>query len=64
MNIPQNIAKVLNIKHNQVETVLSLFSEDATIPFIARYRKEKTGGLDEEQLREIENLNNYLTLLE
>lgn len=64
MNIPQNIAKVLNIKPNQVETVLSLFSEDATIPFIARYRKEKTGGLDEEQLREIENLNNYLTLLE
>ncbi|MBK8944981.1 MAG: RNA-binding transcriptional accessory protein [Ignavibacteriae bacterium] len=64
MNIPQNIAKVLNISKSQIETVLSLFSEEATIPFIARYRKEKTGGLDEDQLREIENLNNYLTLLE
>ena len=64
MNIPQNIAKVLNINLNQVDTVLKLFSEEATIPFIARYRKEHTGGLDEDQLREIENLNNYLTLLE
>ncbi len=64
MNIPQNIAKVLNINSHQVETVLSLFADDATIPFIARYRKEKTGGLNEDQLREIENLNNYLTLLE
>ncbi|MBK7104482.1 MAG: RNA-binding transcriptional accessory protein [Ignavibacteriae bacterium] len=64
MNIPQSIAKVLNISKSQVETVLSLFAEEATIPFIARYRKEKTGGLDEDQLREIENLNNYLTLLE
>ncbi|MFZ1289101.1 MAG: Tex family protein [Melioribacteraceae bacterium] len=64
MNIPQSIAKVLNIGKSQVATVLNLFAEEATIPFIARYRKEKTGGLDEEQLREIENLNNYLTLLE
>ncbi|MCB0748699.1 MAG: RNA-binding transcriptional accessory protein [Ignavibacteriae bacterium] len=64
MNISQNIAKVLNINVNQVDTVLKLFSEEATIPFIARYRKEHTGGLDEDQLREIENLNNYLTLLE
>ncbi len=64
MNIPQSIAKVLNINVKQVDTVLSLFSEEATIPFIARYRKEHTGGLDEDQLREIENLNNYLTLLE
>lgn len=64
MNISQSIAKQLNINVKQVETVLSLFAEEATIPFIARYRKEKTGGLDEEQLREIENLNNYLTLLE
>lgn len=64
MNIPQNIAKVLNITSRQVETVLSLFAEDATVPFIARYRKEKTGGLNEDELREIENLNNYLTLLE
>jgi len=64
MNIPQAIAINININVNQVENVLSLFSEDATIPFIARYRKEKTGGLDEDQLREIELQNNYLTLLE
>ncbi len=64
MNISQSIAKVLNVSVSQIETVLSLFAEEATIPFIARYRKEKTGGLDEDQLREIENLNNYLTLLQ
>jgi len=64
MNIPQVIAKELNIKVNQVEAVITLFGEGATIPFIARYRKERTDGLDEEILREIEERLNYLTLLE
>jgi len=64
MNIPQVIAKELNIKVNQVDAVITLFSEGATIPFIARYRKERTDGLDEEVLREIEDRLNYLTLLE
>ncbi len=63
MNIPSIIAKELNIKNLQVESVIKLFGEGATIPFIARYRKEHTGGLNEEALREIEDRLNYLTLL-
>ena len=64
MNIPFIIAKELNIKTEQVDAVIKLFQEDATIPFIARYRKEHTGGLDEDVLRNIEDRLNYLTLLE
>ncbi len=64
MNIPQIISEELNIKTEQVDAVIQLFREDATIPFIARYRKEHTGGLDEEVLRNIEDRLNYLTLLE
>ncbi len=63
MNIPSVIAKELNVKDFQVEAVVKLFGEGATVPFIARYRKEHTGGLDEEALREIEDRLNYLTLL-
>jgi uncharacterized protein len=63
MNIPQVIAQELNIKLEQIDSVIKLFSEDATIPFVARYRKEMTGGLDEEVLRVIEERLNYLTLL-
>lgn len=64
MNIILTIANELELKEFQVKAVIDLFGEAATIPFIARYRKEKTGGLDEEQLREIEDRFNYLTLLE
>jgi uncharacterized protein len=64
MIIPQIIANELSIKLQQVDAVLSLFNEGATIPFIARYRKETTGGLDEDVLREIEDRLNYLTLLQ
>lgn len=64
MDITAQIARTLNISLPQIKEVIKLFSEEATIPFIARYRKEKTGGLDEDQLREIENLNNYLIILE
>lgn len=64
MHIPEVIAKELNISSRQVETVIELLKEGATIPFIARYRKEKTGGLDEDFLRQIEDRLNYLTLLE
>ncbi len=64
MNIPSVIANELNVKVSQVEAVIKLFSEGATIPFIARYRKEHTGGLDEEILRQVEDRLNYLTLLE
>lgn len=63
MNVPQIIAKELGIKKEQVDSVIKLLLEDATVPFIARYRKEQTGGLDEDFLREIEDRLNYLTLL-
>jgi protein Tex len=64
MNIITQIAKELNLRTEQVEAVIKLFKEDATIPFIARYRKEHTGGVDEEVLRRIEERQSYLTLLE
>ena len=47
------VSERLNISVKQVTSVISLISEGATIPFIARYRKEQTGGLDEDQIREI-----------
>ena len=49
----------LNIKPHQVEAVLKLLSDGNTIPFIARYRKEATGALDEEQIRKINELYEY-----
>jgi uncharacterized protein len=51
----QQIAATLNVKPAQIESVLSLFEEGATIPFIARYRKDKTGGLDEVQIQKIQD---------
>ena len=45
------IAAKLSIRVSQVETVLQLFAEAATIPFIARYRKDRTGALDEVQIQ-------------
>ena len=50
-NIIQNIAEELSITKKQVEVVLNLLKEGNTIPFIARYRKEATGALDEEQIK-------------
>jgi len=64
MNIPKVIAEELSIQVQQVNSVVSLFGEAATVPFIARYRKERTGGLDEDQLRVIEDRLSYLTILE
>lgn len=64
MNIPLLIAKELNILEKQVNAVINLFNEGATVPFIARYRKERTGGLDENYLRNIEDRLQYLTILE
>ena len=51
----QQIALKLNLKNTQVQAVLSLFEEGATIPFIARYRKDKTGGLDEVQIQQVQD---------
>ena len=53
------ISKNLNIKEKQVETTLKLLEEGNTIPFIARYRKEATGNLNEEQIREINEVYIY-----
>lgn len=51
--IVKSTAKALNIKESQVQAVIKLLSEGSTIPFIARYRKEVTNYLDENQIREI-----------
>lgn len=53
------ITKKLNIGKKQVETVLLLLDEGNTVPFIARYRKEQTGALDEEQIRDINKEYEY-----
>ena len=52
---PQLIAAAIAIKPTQVTAVIELLDAGNTIPFIARYRKEMTGGLDEEQLRQVES---------
>lgn len=57
------IASELGIKSRQVKVSVQLMGEGNTIPFIARYRKEKTGELDEEKLRGIEERYHYLTQL-
>ena len=49
------IASKLTIKSSQVATVLQLLAEGATIPFIARYRKDATGSLDEVQIQQIQD---------
>ena len=64
MNITKELASNLNIKESQIEAVLKLLSEDCTIPFIARYRKEATGALDEEQIGTIAEKYKYLCNLE
>ena len=53
------ISKDLNITEKQVSTVLNLLSEGNTIPFIARYRKEATGALDEEIIKKIGEVYEY-----
>ena len=51
--IINKIAEELNVKSTQVENAVKLIDEGNTIPFIARYRKEATGGLSDEQLRNL-----------
>ena len=57
--IIKEIGNELNVKINQVETVLKLLEDGNTIPFIARYRKEATGALTEEQIRSIDEVYQY-----
>ncbi|MEP0751414.1 RNA-binding transcriptional accessory protein [Trichocoleus sp. Lan] len=64
LNIPQLLAQELSLKPSQVQSALELFAEGSTIPFIARYRKERTGTMDEIQLRNLSERFTYLTELE
>ena len=64
MNILNTIAEELNVKASQVEAAVGLLDGGATVPFIARYRKEATGGLDDSQLRGLEERLGYLRELE
>lgn len=59
-SIAATIANELSVRDNQVEQALKLLAEGNTVPFIARYRKEATGGLDDAQLRHIDERNTYL----
>ncbi|MBD2099603.1 Tex family protein [Leptolyngbya sp. FACHB-261] len=64
LNIPQQLAQELSLKPAQVQSALELLAEGATVPFIARYRKERTGSLDETQLRNLADRFAYLSELE
>src|SRR3712207_6708651 len=64
LSIPQILTQELSLKPYQVQNALELLSEGATVPFIARYRKERTGEMNETQLRDLFDRFNYLTELE
>jgi len=64
MSISRRIAEELGVKTSQVEAAVRLLDEGSTVPFIARYRKEVTGGLDDTQLRTLEERLVYLRELE
>lgn len=62
--IQQLVSELTPISKKQIEAVLNLLSDGATIPFIARYRKEKTGSLDEVQIKNIQDRYQYLENLQ
>lgn len=64
MDILQSIAQELSLGLNQIKNALALFAEGGTVPFIARYRKERTGEMNEVQLRALLERHTYLTELE
>ncbi len=64
MPIVQTLARELAVQERQIEAAVALLDEGATVPFIARYRKEATGGLDDTQLRLLEERLGYLRELE
>ena len=63
-SIAQRLADELQARPSQVQAAVDLLDEGATVPFIARYRKEATGGLDDVQLRRLEERLTYLRELE
>lgn len=64
MPIMQTLARELAVREQQIEAAVTLLDGGATVPFIARYRKEATGGLDDTQLRLLEERLGYLRELE
>lgn len=64
LEIPQQLAQELSLQLSQVNNALALLAEGATVPFIARYRKERTGEMTETQLRDLFDRLAYLTELE
>ena len=64
MDIPQLIAQELSLGLKHVQNALVLFAEGGTVPFIARYRKERTGEMNEVQLRALLERHTYLAELE
>jgi len=64
INIQDRLAKELGLKLNQVNNVIEMLDEGNTVPFIARYRKERTGGLSDEVLRKFSERLTYLRNLE
>ena len=59
LEILSKVAKLTKVNENIITNVITMIEEGATIPFIARYRKERTNNLDEEQLREITTVYDY-----
>jgi uncharacterized protein len=64
LSISQRLAEELSVGENQVRAAVSLLDEGATVPFISRYRKEVTGGLDDTQMRQLEERLLYLRAME
>jgi uncharacterized protein len=64
LNLISILAQELSLKPSQIQNALELFAEGATVPFVARYRKERTGTMDEIQLRQLAERHAYLTELE
>ena len=64
LSIQERIAAELSVGVNQVAAAVGLLDDGATVPFVARYRKEATGGLDDVQLRALEQRLGYLRELE
>jgi uncharacterized protein len=64
LTIPSRIAQELNVREAQVTATIELFDGGATVPFVARYRKEVTGGLDDIQLRALDERLKYLREME
>ena len=62
-NLEQLIAQELSLRPEQIKNALELFAEGATLPFVARYRKERTGEMNEIQLRDLQDRYAYLTEL-